>query len=102
MIAPFINRQDELSALSSERRLLFFHRSISGAAVAIAYLKFLPAVIAPHEPHPDLFQYEVTVQDDGRLHTVMVSEEATPENLRPLIRWLSEAARQGRKGAGNK
>jgi len=62
----------------------------------------LPAVIAPHEPHPDRFQYEVTVWDDGRLHTIMVSEEVMPENLRPLIRWLSEAARQGRKGAGNK
>ena len=62
----------------------------------------LPAVIAPHEPHPDRFQYEVTVQDDGRLHTVMVSEEVMPENMRPLIRWLSEAARKGRKGAGNK
>jgi hypothetical protein len=57
-----------------------------------------PAVIAPHEPHPDRFQYEVTVQDDGRLHTIMVSEEVMPENLRPLIRWLSEAARKGRTG----
>jgi hypothetical protein len=62
----------------------------------------LPSAIAPHEPHPDRFQYEVTVQDDGRLHTVKVSEEVMPETLRPLIRWLSEKARQGRKGGGNK
>jgi hypothetical protein len=40
MIAPFINEQDEVPALSTERRLLFFHRSI-GAAGANAYRKYL-------------------------------------------------------------
>ncbi len=59
----------------------------------------LPAVIAPSKPHPDRFEYNVTVQDDGRSHTIRVSEEAIPENLRPLIKWLSQASRQGRKGA---
>jgi hypothetical protein len=59
----------------------------------------LPAVIAPPKPHPDRFQYSVTVRDNGRQHTVRVSEEAMPPNVSPLIKWLSEAARQGRKRA---
>ena len=53
----------------------------------------LPAKIAPSHPQPDLFQYKVTAEDNGQHHTVQVSESAIPNQLRPLLNWLTEIAR---------
>ena len=41
----------------------------------------------PRQPHP--FTYAVTVEDQGRTHTVRVSEEDLPESLSALISWVS-------------
>jgi len=41
----------------------------------------------PRQPHP--FTYAVTVEDQGRTHTVRVSEEDVPESLGSLISWVS-------------
>lgn len=49
----------------------------------------------PRQPH--LFTYAVTVEDQGRTHTVRVSEDDMPESLSSLISWMSsvEAAKNG-------
>lgn len=42
---------------------------------------------------PDRFEYEVTVREGDRAHTITVGDAAIPEPLRPLLSWLLEAAR---------
>jgi len=54
----------------------------------------LPANITASPTQPDRFQYTVTVEDEGQKHTVTVSEAALSGKLRPLIEWLSHAARR--------
>ena len=54
--------------------------------------------IMPRSPRPDHFQYELSLEESGRQHTVTMSEETLPEKLRPLIKWLMEKARQTKKG----
>lgn len=57
----------------------------------------LPARIVSPRPQPDRFQYKLMVTGKGQQHTVTVSEEAMPVSLGPLVKWLAEAARQGRE-----
>ncbi|MBI5444389.1 MAG: hypothetical protein HY900_24660 [Deltaproteobacteria bacterium] len=64
--------------------------------LADAGVDSLPSRLVPERPGPDRFQYELTVEEGGRSHRVTVSEEAMPNTLRPLIRWLTEAARGAR------
>lgn len=52
----------------------------------------LPPAITSRPPHPDRFQYTLTVEKDGQYHTVVVNEEAVPEALKPLITWLMDTA----------
>lgn len=54
----------------------------------------LPKTIKSNSPQPDRFQYQLTVEDNGKQHTVEVSEQAVPGTLRPLIEWLMAAARK--------
>jgi hypothetical protein len=58
----------------------------------------LPGKITSRSPQPDRFQYELRLEEKGREHTVKVSEEAMPEKLKPLGKWLMEKARQTRRG----
>lgn len=44
----------------------------------------------------DRFQYEITVQDGGRQHTVQAGEAALPDNVQPLVRHLERLARTRR------
>ena len=44
----------------------------------------------------DYFEYEITVEDDSRNHTVKVSEAATPPSLHPLLDTLTQIARSKR------
>jgi hypothetical protein len=43
----------------------------------------------------DRFTYTISVERDARTHTVEVSDAATPPKLRPLITYLTAAARAG-------
>jgi hypothetical protein len=43
---------------------------------------------------PDRFEYEVTVQEGDRKHTVTFGEAAMPEQLRPLLIWVMAVAHQ--------
>lgn len=61
----------------------------------------LPEKITSRSPQPDRFQYELKIEDNGRQHTVTVSEEVVPAKLQSLVKWLMEKARQTRRGAGS-
>ena len=52
----------------------------------------------PRSSRPDRFQYELSLEESGRQHTMTMSEESMPLKLRPLINWLMEKARQTKKG----
>ncbi len=54
----------------------------------------LPATLTAKSRQPDRFQYQLTIQDNNQQHTVVVSEQAVPSSLKPLIEWLMAAARQ--------
>ena len=60
-----------------------------------------PGKIMSRSPQPDRFQYELRLEEKGRQHTVTMSEDAMPPKLKPLVNWLMEKARQGRKGKGS-
>ncbi len=46
-------------------------------------------------PQPDRFQYQLSIVEQNRQHTVLVGESAVPGTLRPLLDWLLQMARQG-------
>ncbi|NJM71385.1 MAG: hypothetical protein HC862_14800 [Scytonema sp. RU_4_4] len=50
----------------------------------------LPEKITASTTQPDRFQYKLTVENEGREHTVTISEAAIPGTLRPLIEWLQK------------
>lgn|SRR5690349_7307602 len=53
----------------------------------------LPKVIKAKSPGADRFQYNITVQDQKKRHSVQVGEGAIPANMKPLLDWLTDAAR---------
>jgi hypothetical protein len=48
----------------------------------------LPAKFPAPKKGADYFQYLITVELEGKKHTVQVTETAVPDNLRPLIQYL--------------
>lgn len=48
----------------------------------------LPSKLTTDSPQPDRFSYEVTVQDEGREHTITASEEALPDSVRDLVSYV--------------
>lgn len=53
----------------------------------------LPALIAAPTLEADRFRYKLTVEVEGRRHTVEMSDAAVPDALRPLLQKLTVAAR---------
>jgi hypothetical protein len=49
----------------------------------------LPQEIKPPTPAVDRFEYQVTISTGQQTHSVRVSEPAAPENLRPLLDYLT-------------
>ncbi|WDT77616.1 MAG: hypothetical protein MPW16_10445 [Candidatus Manganitrophus sp.] len=47
-------------------------------------------IIGP--PRPDEFLYAITIESDGKTHTVRTTDTTAPEQLKPLIEWLNETA----------
>ena len=57
----------------------------------------LPSTI-PYTPQPDRFQYQITVEQEGKQHSITVGETAVPANLKPLLNWLmTQPATQPKK-----
>ncbi len=48
----------------------------------------LPAELPAPRPAPDRFRYRLSVEDGGRRCEVRAAEEAMPEPLRALVRWV--------------
>lgn len=53
----------------------------------------LPAALAT-PPQPDRFEYEVTIREGDRTHSVTFGDAAVPESLKPLMEGLMKMARQ--------
>lgn len=60
----------------------------------------LPGEITPPAHVRDQFVYRITVEKEGRRHTVVVDEAAAPATLRPLIGSLTSAARKAERRDG--
>ena len=63
------------------------------ALVASARFFDLPATLASAPTRPDLFQYRLTLEIEGRRHIVNMAESAVPETFQTLLRRLVAAAR---------
>ncbi len=48
----------------------------------------LPSSITSRSPQPDRFQYQLTVKECSRQHTINVSEQAMPAKLELLVNYL--------------
>ncbi|MGR9117044.1 MAG: protealysin inhibitor emfourin [Gammaproteobacteria bacterium] len=54
----------------------------------------LPAVVAASKLGADRFQYNLTIEENGKRHSVVIHDNETmPESLKPLLRHLTELAR---------
>lgn len=54
----------------------------------------LPLRIEPPAPRPDHFRYRVTIEKEHCVHSVLACEDAIPPTMRPLLDWLTAAARK--------
>ena len=57
----------------------------------------LPAVIEPPPAGADQFKYKLTIEAEGRRHTVEMGDASAPETLQPLLRRLTVLARSPRQ-----
>ena len=55
----------------------------------------LPKQLAADPKQPDRFQYELTLEDGERRHTIAIDEEAATPALLKLFGWLTDVARGG-------
>jgi hypothetical protein len=85
-----------LSATADEDVLAPAERAELRRLVADADPWSLPAELAAPSPRPDRFRYRLTVEDGARRQEVRVAEEALPDRLRPLVRWLEQRLAAGR------
>lgn len=54
-----------------------------------------PKQIKSRSPTPDRFEYKLTIREKGKRRTIVVGDQSTPANLKPLIDFLLEKARKG-------
>lgn len=55
----------------------------------------LPQQLAADSKQRDRFQYELTLEDGERRHTITIDEEAATPALLKLLEWLTDMARGG-------
>jgi hypothetical protein len=60
----------------------------------------LPSEIIGATQGADRFLYTVTIEQEGRHHRVRTSDAASPATLRPLLGWLTNAARKAQRSRG--
>ncbi|HLF01241.1 MAG TPA: protealysin inhibitor emfourin, partial [Anaerolineales bacterium] len=61
--------------------------------VAAAKFFDLPAKVAASDVGADQFQYKLTIEAEGRRHTIEVEDTSAPAALQPLLRRLTVLAR---------
>lgn len=84
------------TASVDERSLGAEEREELRRLVAEADLWSQPSELASPSPAPDRFRYRLTAEKSGRRHEIRVAEEALPDGLRQLVRWLEQRGRPGR------
>ncbi len=57
----------------------------------------LPTQLAGESGGADRYQYEITVEEGGKKHTVAAGESALPGQVQPLVQHLERLARTSRK-----
>lgn len=55
----------------------------------------MPKPVKSRDALPDSFEYKLTIREKGRQRTLVVGDRSTPENLKPLIDYLTELSRKG-------
>lgn len=61
-----------------------------GRLVAAAGLATFPEAPTPRAGKPDHFVYHLTVEDEGGVRTVTVSEDSASEGMLQLLDWLQQ------------
>lgn len=56
-----------------------------------------PARLESRSPAPDRLRYRLAVEDGARRHEVLAAEEAMPEPLRALVRWVEARSKPARR-----
>lgn len=56
----------------------------------------LPERITAGKEGADQFQYQITVEEGGKKHTVILSEAGAPDELRPVLHQMTLLARKYR------
>lgn len=54
----------------------------------------LPQAIRTTQPGADRFRYKLSVDSGAQTHSIEVDDAAMPDNLRPLLSWLTAAQRK--------
>lgn len=52
----------------------------------------LPEKLVPEKPAPDRFEYQLKVVAAKESHSIVVSDAACPQSLRPLLNYLTTLA----------
>ncbi len=55
----------------------------------------LPATVSTPPSGADRFNYKISIEAEGKKHTVETSDEVAPDSLQPLLRRLMVLARSG-------
>ena len=90
-IRPGVDRRDvALVRLLVGRRAGALQRHVEAARFFE-----LPPEILPAQPMPDSFQYDLTIEDGGRSHTVTTTQDAAPTALQALLHATREELQKG-------
>lgn len=54
----------------------------------------LPQTLQATSPGADRFKYKISVNDGGQSHSVELDDGTAPEQVKPLLRWLTAAQKQ--------
>ena len=79
----------------NEENLSALHAAKLRRLVKAADCFRLPQQLAADSKQPDRFNYELTLEDGGRRHTITIDEEAATPALLKLLEWLTDVARGG-------
>lgn len=57
----------------------------------------LPTLLSGEGGGADRFEYEITIDDGSRQHTVQAGDASLPDHVQPLVRHLERLARTSRR-----
>jgi len=84
---------DAESLTDEERQAIMAH--VSNAE----FFALPPEIADPSTTGADRYNYRITIEFDGRTHTVECTDGSAPASLVPLLDWLNNAARRAPRNA---